>query len=129
MVWKGTGKSVLLREIIKLRGGRPSLKLAVTASTGIASVNIGGCTLHSWAGIGLGKEDKDALVGKILGISIKGYKEDKKKRDDLWKKYKAGGEVTEQEWLFMNASPEERKNKVLDRWRECKTLILDESKF
>ncbi|KAI0662490.1 PIF1-like helicase-domain-containing protein, partial [Cubamyces menziesii] len=87
----GTGKSVLLREIIKLRGGRPSPRLGVTASTGIASVNIGGCTLHSWAGIGLGKEDQDALVGKILGIAS--------------------------------------RDKVLDRWRFCQTLIIDESEL
>ncbi len=123
----GTGKSVLLREIIKLRGGRPSIKLAVTASTGIASVNIGGCTLHSWAGIGLGKEDKDALVGKILGISKRAYQLDKKRREELQRKHKQGIQLTEDEIAFLNASPEERKNKVLDRWRECKTLILDES--
>ncbi|KAI0762728.1 PIF1-like helicase-domain-containing protein [Fomes fomentarius] len=71
----GTGKSVLLREIKNACGGRPSALLGVTASTGIASVNIGGCTLHSWAGIGLGKEDKDALVGKILGLNARAYKE------------------------------------------------------
>jgi ATP-dependent DNA helicase PIF1 len=29
-------------------------------------VNIGGCTLHSWAGIGLGKESVKALSGKFL---------------------------------------------------------------
>ncbi|KAI0639044.1 hypothetical protein C8Q77DRAFT_27635 [Trametes polyzona] len=122
----GTGKSVLLREIIKLRGGRPSIKLGVTASTGIASVNIGGCTLHSWAGIGLGKEDKDALVGKILGISMKAYKLDKKRRDELKRRQGQGEILTGAELAFLNAPPEERKNKVLDRWRECKTLIIDE---
>lgn len=88
----GTGKSVLLREIIKnirrpgqsgTRGDRK--RLYVTASTGIASVNIGGTTVHSWAGIGgtmiftithrlnltwylgLGKEDPEKLAGKIWG--------------------------------------------------------------
>ncbi|KAH8835850.1 PIF1-like helicase-domain-containing protein [Flagelloscypha sp. PMI_526] len=50
------GKSVLLREIIRVLGGPRSPGLAITASTGIAGVNIGGCTLHSWAGIGLGKK-------------------------------------------------------------------------
>ncbi|KAH7929346.1 hypothetical protein BV22DRAFT_131733 [Leucogyrophana mollusca] len=65
----GTGKSVLLREIIRLRGGRGSKALAITASTGIASVNIGGATVHSWAGIGLGQEDAKKLAGKFLGQS------------------------------------------------------------
>lgn len=64
----GTGKSVLLREIIKkLRAKhmhQPD-RVAVTASTGLAACNIGGVTLHSFAGIGLGKEDVPELVKKI----------------------------------------------------------------
>ncbi|TFK57657.1 hypothetical protein OE88DRAFT_159450 [Heliocybe sulcata] len=61
----GTGKSVLLREIIrscKRQGMRIGKQLAVTAATGIASVNIGGKTLHSWAGIGLGREEPEVLL-------------------------------------------------------------------
>ncbi|KAI0317994.1 PIF1-like helicase-domain-containing protein [Amylostereum chailletii] len=61
----GTGKSVLLREIIKTLGPRPSSRLVVTASTGVASVNIGGTTLHSWAGIGLGQESGEILAKTI----------------------------------------------------------------
>jgi ATP-dependent DNA helicase PIF1 len=61
----GTGKSVLLRAIIDHFGGGPSNRLAITASTGIAAVNIGGCTLHSWAGIGLGKESETKLYYKL----------------------------------------------------------------
>ncbi|KAG9223170.1 hypothetical protein CCMSSC00406_0000141 [Pleurotus cornucopiae] len=63
----GTGKSVLLREIIRTLGGNNSRSLAITASTGIAAVNIGGTTLHSWAGIGLGLEPAKNLAGKFLG--------------------------------------------------------------
>jgi ATP-dependent DNA helicase PIF1 len=37
----------------------------VTASTGLAACNIGGVTLHSFAGIGLGKEPVEDLVKKI----------------------------------------------------------------
>ena len=64
----GTGKSVLLREIIKaLRAKylREPDRVAVTASTGLAACNVGGVTLHSFAGIGLGKEAVPELVKKI----------------------------------------------------------------
>ncbi|KAF8656392.1 hypothetical protein AX16_002577 [Volvariella volvacea WC 439] len=63
----GTGKSVLLREIIKSKlkeCGRDGL--AITAATGIASINIGGTTLHSWAGIGIGDEDPKKTVWKFI---------------------------------------------------------------
>ncbi len=64
----GTGKSVLMREIIsslrKVYKREPD-RVAVTASTGLAACNVGGVTLHSFAGIGLGKEDATELVKKI----------------------------------------------------------------
>ena len=64
----GTGKSVLMREIIsalrKVYTREPD-RVAVTASTGLAACNVGGVTLHSFAGIGLGKEDVPELVRKI----------------------------------------------------------------
>lgn len=60
----GTGKSVLLREIIKTLGG-PSDFVAITASTGIAGLNIGGSTIHSWSGVRLGKESADDLANRI----------------------------------------------------------------
>ncbi|KAH9165818.1 PIF1-like helicase-domain-containing protein [Lactarius sanguifluus] len=64
----GTGKTVLLHEIIKcLRLPGRQTAVAVTASTGIASISIGGTTLHSWAGIGLGEGTAERLSGKILG--------------------------------------------------------------
>ena len=64
----GTGKSVLMRAIIaelKKKYARDPERVAVTASTGLAACNIGGMTLHSFSGIGLGKEDAAALVKKI----------------------------------------------------------------
>jgi len=64
----GTGKSVLMRAIIaelKKKYARDPERIAVTASTGLAACNIGGMTLHSFSGIGLGKEDAQALVKKI----------------------------------------------------------------
>lgn len=39
--------------------------VAVTAPTGIAGLNIGGSTIHSFAGIGLGKEPAEVLANKI----------------------------------------------------------------
>lgn len=64
----GTGKSVLLREIIsalRQKFIREPDRVAVTASTGLAACNVGGVTLHSFAGIGLGKEEVPELVKKI----------------------------------------------------------------
>ncbi|GBE86663.1 ATP-dependent DNA helicase PIF1 [Sparassis crispa] len=64
----GTGKSVLLREIIKTmkkKHPRAIDAVAVTASTGIAACNIGGITIHSFAGIGLGRESAEQLATKI----------------------------------------------------------------
>ncbi|CAE6440896.1 unnamed protein product [Rhizoctonia solani] len=60
----GTGKSVLLRAIIEALGG-PSDSIAVTASTGIAAAHIGGQTLHSFAGVGLGHGDLNKLIQRI----------------------------------------------------------------
>ncbi|KAJ7042611.1 hypothetical protein C8F04DRAFT_84082 [Mycena alexandri] len=39
----------------------------ITASTGIAGINIGGTTLHSWAGIGIGNEPAKKIGGMFLG--------------------------------------------------------------
>lgn len=64
----GTGKSVLMRAIIRdlqKKHAKDPERLGVTASTGLAACNIGGMTLHSFAGIGLGKEDVQTLVRKI----------------------------------------------------------------
>ncbi|GAA5841864.1 hypothetical protein JCM3766R1_005592 [Sporobolomyces carnicolor] len=64
----GTGKSVLLREIIsslkrKHRGNADAV--AVTASTGMAACNIGGTTIHSFAGIGIGGDSAAKLIERV----------------------------------------------------------------
>jgi ATP-dependent DNA helicase PIF1 len=62
----GTGKSFLLRTLIKILEDKKSdLKLFITASTGIAAVNVGGTTVHSFSGIGLGGENKETLLKKV----------------------------------------------------------------
>lgn len=59
----GTGKSHLLRIIIR---GLPLSSTFVTATTGIAALNLSGTTLHSFVGCGV--PDKQASPSKILGI-------------------------------------------------------------
>ncbi|KAH9813340.1 PIF1-like helicase-domain-containing protein [Melampsora americana] len=60
----GTGKSFLLKTIIDYLKSIDK-KVAVTASTGIAASHLSGTTLHSFAGIGLGKEDQSKLIWKV----------------------------------------------------------------
>lgn len=90
----GVGKSVLTRAIIralraKYANGPPiSEVLGVTATTGIAACNIGGCTLHSWAGLGLAKMPVDKL--------------------------------------FFSLTKDKHRANVLARWKNTKTLIVDE---
>lgn len=88
----GVGKSVLTRAIIRtLREVYPIRnQVAVTATTGIAATNIGGCTLHSWAGLGLAKMSVDKLYYSLVRTKL--------------------------------------KMDVVNRWTECKVLIIDEGK-
>ena len=58
----GTGKSFLLRAIVQELHRRHSSGVFVTASTGIAAANVGGRTIHSFAGIGLGEDDAATMV-------------------------------------------------------------------
>ncbi|WVQ76888.1 hypothetical protein IAR50_006562 [Cryptococcus sp. DSM 104548] len=70
----GTGKSLTLRQIIT------SLKciykkeheIAITAPTGLAAINIGGDTIHTWGGIGYGLGTAEQLM--------KGLSRDQRKR-------------------------------------------------
>ena len=43
----GTGKSYIVNQVMR----HTNVSVALTASTGIAAMNIGGCTIHSWSGI------------------------------------------------------------------------------
>lgn len=49
----GTGKSYALQNVIHTTGGE------MTATTGIAAHNVGGSTLHAWAGVGLADRSAD----------------------------------------------------------------------
>lgn len=52
----GTGKTHLVREIIS----RDPAAFSVTASTGIAALNLGGLTIHRWSGMMLGPGENES---------------------------------------------------------------------
>ena len=58
----GTGKSYLLNY---LKRNFSHLGLEITASTGIASINIGGSTIHSFAGIGLANHPIEQILENL----------------------------------------------------------------
>ncbi|GAN09656.1 DNA repair and recombination protein pif1 [Mucor ambiguus] len=69
----GTGKSVVLKAIINGLQTKYGIdKVAVTASTGLAACHIGGVTVHSEFGIGLGDKDVDYYV-KTIGKQGKNF--------------------------------------------------------
>jgi len=58
----GTGKSVILREVIQRL---PAATTFVTAPTGVAALNIGGSTIHEFAGLGRGDLAPHDVAAKI----------------------------------------------------------------
>ncbi len=65
----GTGKSYLLQTLYaNYKGYSGGKKLSVTAMTGCAALLLGSWakTLHSWAGIGLGRSPVDSIVSTIM---------------------------------------------------------------
>lgn len=61
----GCGKSFLVRALVAALRSHSGLSVAVVASTGIAASHIGGVTLHSFAGIGMGKQGCGELVDRV----------------------------------------------------------------
>lgn len=59
----GSGKSHLLNF---LKSKYLNYGLNITASTGIAAVNIGGSTIHSWSGIGLANLPVEEIIRNII---------------------------------------------------------------
>ena len=106
----GTGKSVLLRHIIKWCTKTAGKKTAVTASTGIAGYHIGGSTLHSWAGIGIGIGTADSIAKAI------------KKR---------GKYENDKAMVLLGDRFQENKQYYipLENWLTTEVLIIDESEY
>ena len=65
----GTGKSTLLK-LLRAKYGEA---LAVTASTGIAALGVGGTTIHSFAGLGLAKGRAAAIATHITSEKGRAY--------------------------------------------------------
>ena len=63
----GTGKSFLLQY---LKANYSDAGLHITASTGIAAVNVGGQTLHSWAAIGLGNLPAKQIIENLFSTKF-----------------------------------------------------------
>lgn len=57
----GSGKSYLLKAL-KMRLQK---QITLTASTGVAAINIGGITIHSFAKLGIGMDSFEKIVSKI----------------------------------------------------------------
>jgi len=63
----GTGKSYLVNIAIKyIHKKYPNKTIQVTGSTGIAAINIGGMTLHSYAGIGVAEGSEQIVLKKVI---------------------------------------------------------------
>lgn len=66
----GSGKSTIINPFLQiLENEFPDVKVALTAYTGIAATNIGGVTLHSWAGI------RNNQIGQPYKVSLGPYYE------------------------------------------------------
>lgn len=61
----GTGKSHVLKFIIQTLQERGTKRFGVCAPTGVAAINVGGSTLHSFFGIGLGNGSLNSLIRKV----------------------------------------------------------------
>lgn len=68
----GVGKSYVIKQIVK-KFKEKNKRVGVTASTGIAAIQIGGSTLHSWCGLGLAKEDITLIIKKVKSKSPTAY--------------------------------------------------------
>src|SRR3989344_4339297 len=69
----GSGKTHTINRYVTYLKER-GVKVAITASTGIAATHIGGMTIHSWSGIGIKKELSPSDMSKISKYKGKNIK-------------------------------------------------------
>jgi ATP-dependent DNA helicase PIF1 len=62
----GTGKSYLLVNTIKRIAEKKHINVAMTSTTGVSALSIGGTTIHRWSGIKLGKEPLMVITKRIF---------------------------------------------------------------
>lgn len=74
----GSGKTYLLKRIIAaLKNYWGPEAVGVTSSTGVSAVDIGGMTIHSWAGMGLGEGHPTEIVKKMSRMATPRWKKAK----------------------------------------------------
>ena len=61
----GTGKSFVIRHFLD-KAREEGIPVGITASTGVSALNIGGSTIHAFCGIGLGEENEDVLLARVM---------------------------------------------------------------
>jgi ATP-dependent DNA helicase PIF1 len=63
----GTGKSFLIKKIVSLNGTNDFTmkKIAVTAATGVAAINVNGTTCHRFFGCGIARGSMDQIIGTV----------------------------------------------------------------
>ena len=61
----GTGKTFLLNQFVSYLK-KAKIKVAVTASTGIAATHLEGRTIHSWSGIGIRKDMDEKTIKRLV---------------------------------------------------------------
>jgi len=62
----GCGKSHTLRQVAQYLDSK-RIVYAMTSTTGVSAIAIGGTTVHRWSGIGIGQDPIATVIGKIRG--------------------------------------------------------------
>jgi len=70
----GVGKSFLIANILDKEVQRRNINMAITSTTGVSALSIGGTTIHRWSGIKLGKESVMTITTNIRERNKECYK-------------------------------------------------------